>query len=963
MMKKNNRFIENVFLYITTLSLLLLNACSEEKVYRDEKFPINVTASAKNDVTRSGADIQTNNFRQNQRINAYYQITGGDAIGKTPTILTVGVIDGGKNKLTPDVQPYYPSTGNVDIYALYPKFDDKEVTKNSTKFTVESNQEDEVDYMKSDLMWAGIDNQVRIADDVNLEFAHKMAKIALDIKGEEDVLIKQIRLVNTLRTIGMTARTGELATAPDAEADVTKNTILVAQADAEHEDGMEQLSGTVLFPPQHIQQNFIEVTTNFGITFFSVDKTFESGVQYSASLTVTRQAINSVISITDWTAQGGSIAVPPGSSVGLSIVPIPDQQYDGSAKTPPLTITYTPNDKNNMETGLSSTTYTLVKDKDYTADYFNNTNIGVATVIITGKKSPERTGAQEVVAGLIAQIKAMTSFNITPAEGQIYYPSTTKEVEYKYNETVDHELNKNGGDGRFTYETSDKKVATVSVSGVVTIKEVGSTTITAKMDNSGNYTASEASYDLTIKARSLNKWKKAREITTSMATTHFPYTGQEYRPAVVVKDNGRTLLENTHYSYSVTDNRGAGKATIILRGKGNYSKEDVDTIHQHFFIDQQEAKITLEDNDVILAKGFKYTRKGTTNFGQVKYKVEEGKDAYLEVDANTGEITAKAVTSSPVKIIVYVEADGTSDSGWTKDEKFYNVSVVESSWEYTTSGTPHLWECPLTGNYQLEAYGAMGAGTGSFQGGRGADVGGRVNIEKGDKLWIYVGGTGSYVTTINGTQGGWNGGGIYAGSNTSGNANTTNYCGGGGATDFATEDAQGKAWNSEEHLYSRILVAGGGGGALYYVPSAKYGGSGGNGGAYTGETGYGGSNPGSGGGLNGGGAVATGVSNGLVGTFGTGGNYNGTYSAGCGGGGWYGGASGGTTTDASNTQGAGGGGSSFIYNTNNAGYYPTSPSGMSKPDINKWNITGTILVEGGSTTPRATIKYMGPKEE
>jgi hypothetical protein len=58
----------------------------------------------------------------------------------------------------------------------------------------------------------------------------------------------------------------------------------------------------------------------------------------------------------------------PLSSTQISA--IPDQIYDGKAKTPTLTVQY------------GSTQ--LIKDKDYTAEYLNNINVGTATVNLTG---------------------------------------------------------------------------------------------------------------------------------------------------------------------------------------------------------------------------------------------------------------------------------------------------------------------------------------------------------------------------------------------------------------------------------------------------------------------------------------------------------------------------------------------------------------------------------------------------
>ena len=462
-------------------------------------------------MTRSDADIQTANFDSGAEMNAYYNVHDGEAIGKTPTILTASAVENNKNRLSPDVQPYYPSEDNVDIMALYPR---ERANKNITTFTVEPNQIASANYKLSDLMWAGITNQSRTTEDVNLQFSHLMAKMSIIVEGKEGVLVKSVTLMNVIRNINIS----ELSAAQyqfeiGTETDADKKTILLANTSATEVNNT--LSGSVLFPPQTISGEFIKVETNYGNAYYStINKTFNGGEAYSASIVVKRQDIGFTTTITDWKSNGASIAVPPGSSAGLKIGHIDDIPYDGTQQTPALTITYTPND--NLGSEFAGNTYDLVLNKDYKADYFNNTNQGTAMVIITGLKSPDRTGTQEPLADIIAQIKSMTSFNITAANGLITYngsTAATKEVEYDYNTTVDFQLEKNGGDGKFTYTSSDPSVADVTISGIVTIRKVGSTRITANMDNSGNYSAATAYYDLKVNPRSL---KNAKERSISL---------------------------------------------------------------------------------------------------------------------------------------------------------------------------------------------------------------------------------------------------------------------------------------------------------------------------------------------------------------------------------------------------------------------------------------------------------------
>jgi hypothetical protein len=49
------------------------------------------------------------------------------------------------------------------------------------------------------------------------------------------------------------------------------------------------------------------------------------------------------------------------------------------------------------------------------------------------------------------------------------------------------------------------------------------------------------------------------------------YTGKALKPSVTVKYNGKTLKKNKDYTLSYKDNTKIGKATVTIKGKGNYT--------------------------------------------------------------------------------------------------------------------------------------------------------------------------------------------------------------------------------------------------------------------------------------------------------------------------------------------------------------------------------------------------------
>ena len=131
--------------------------------------------------------------------------------------------------------------------------------------------------------------------------------------------------------------------------------------------------------------------------------------------------------------------------------------YDGNAKEPAVTVKH--GDK------------TLTKDKDYTVEYKNNVNAGTATAAVTMKGN--YSGYAEV------------DYTIAKATQKITGPAATYK---KTNGNAAFTLGaKTSGDGKLTYSSSKTTVATVSTAGKVTIKGVGTATITITAAETTNY--------------------------------------------------------------------------------------------------------------------------------------------------------------------------------------------------------------------------------------------------------------------------------------------------------------------------------------------------------------------------------------------------------------------------------------------------------------------------------------------
>ncbi len=145
---------------------------------------------------------------------------------------------------------------------------------------------------------------------------------------------------------------------------------------------------------------------------------------------------------------------------------------------------------------------TLAKEVDYTVAYKNNTEAGTAQAIITGKGS--YTGSKTVTFTIEKAASTLKAENAAYSKAYGAKAFTVKVT---------------GATGDMTYKSSDTKVAKVSKSGKVTIKNTGRAVITVSVAESKNYKAGkvEIVIEVSPKKASINSLssKKAKQLTVT----------------------------------------------------------------------------------------------------------------------------------------------------------------------------------------------------------------------------------------------------------------------------------------------------------------------------------------------------------------------------------------------------------------------------------------------------------------
>ncbi len=97
--------------------------------------------------------------------------------------------------------------------------------------------------------------------------------------------------------------------------------------------------------------------------------------------------------------------------------------------------------------------------------------------------------------------------------------------------------------------------------------KVGTATVTVK--GIGDFTGTVIK-EFTIEAEEVEAIP-VTECSVTLSQTSYTYDGKSKQPEVTVKYNNKTLVEDTDYTVSYSNNTNAGSATVTITGKGNYT--------------------------------------------------------------------------------------------------------------------------------------------------------------------------------------------------------------------------------------------------------------------------------------------------------------------------------------------------------------------------------------------------------
>lgn len=264
---------------LIAIAALMMAACEQMESPVEERTPVELQYTTVDATeTRAAQNLNEGTFASGETIKVRISNTGENSWTDYDfTTAAAGAIS------PASTVPYYPAGAqNIDIVAYYP-------ATAGTSFSVQADQTNDANYKASDLMFASVTNQAKQADPVNLAFAHKLAKLNVNVTAGTGVgSITSVSLLNVKPTVSFNQATGAVGSASgDATAIAMSN------------------NGAAVIPTQTIDGGLLSIVTDKGTATYTVaSKEFTAGQQYTLNITVNLRAIGNTNAITGWTSEG-----------------------------------------------------------------------------------------------------------------------------------------------------------------------------------------------------------------------------------------------------------------------------------------------------------------------------------------------------------------------------------------------------------------------------------------------------------------------------------------------------------------------------------------------------------------------------------------------------------------------------------------------------------------------------------
>ena len=340
--------------------------------------------------------------------------------------------------------------------------------------------------------------------------------------------------------------------------------------------------------------------------------------------------------------------------------------YDGTEKTPTVTITY--NEK------------TLTEGKDYQVYFADNVNPGTAKITAIAKTDSDYTGT----ATITFEIRKSLPENATVIEPGAF-SNCTNLVNLNIKENVTEIGDNAFADSKnlqniYFYGNSPKLGNNIFKNVTATVY-YPYTDKTWSLDILRDYGGNITWVPWNPKTGSPAKRSLAL-CDIRIAEPKYTYDGTEKTPEMIIMDGNYTLQKNTDYTVKCSNNVNAGNAELEITGAGNYSG----TYKAGFLIEQTEPSLKFDKKTITVKYGtkpFLCALSEKTTDGTITYSSSNPKAA--AVDPATGKVTIKG--GGTAAIMAYA-AKGTN---YTAGSTFCTIKVTKRSNTIKASNIRRTW--------------------------------------------------------------------------------------------------------------------------------------------------------------------------------------------------------------------------------------------------------------------------------
>ena len=478
----------NSFLYaIAGIAVWGLASCSSSDNMHPEqtdgRVPVELTNNIIGAVTRAATTLNES------------ALTTGDITVRTSEAYATAYTytAGAEGAMTSTAPAYYPAGGaSIDIVAYSPA---NANDGTSETFTVSADQSSDDAYIASDLLWAKAENKNSASGAVNIAFAHKMAKIIVNVTAGNGIsTIQSITLKNIKRQCTFDYASGAVSDV----AEVSGATDVAVTTGGTTASSM----GAACIPAQDLIGDFIEITTDKGTATYRLSsaKPVSAGNYYTINLTLNLAAVGTTNTIEAWSDYGSVNILPTGGGWTVSVSGT--YTYTGSAIVPAA-----------ADITVKDISDNIVSSSDYGVYCDNNINAGEARIIVYGINSH-------------AGSAATGTYTIGKKAGTIEYATTA--ISKRYGDAAFINTLTKNGDGTVAYTSSNESVATVDSDGKVKITQgatSGSTTITATVTPTDNFTFENPSvtYTLTVSSAAYTISQLKTDAGNGLGSEHLGY--------------------------------------------------------------------------------------------------------------------------------------------------------------------------------------------------------------------------------------------------------------------------------------------------------------------------------------------------------------------------------------------------------------------------------------------------------